>query len=132
MNNFLFLERQNDRTSGYIKDWVWLSCDRWKITWPYRCGAVSYTVWCYPTKEVWFRSVVLFCPSNRHWCQWKINKVVKAIGTDAERKVGFCKLNAGANNVIAIVSLLTRFNGLYLISKAVYFTFFMKLGRNKT
>lgn len=61
----------------------------------------------------------------------KSTRLLKQHGTDAERKVGFCKLNAGTNNVIAVVSLLAGFNGHSLISKEVYFTFFMKQGRDK-
>lgn len=61
----------------------------------------------------------------------KSTRLLKQHGTDAESRVGFCKFHAGATNVIAIVSLLARFNGHSLISKEVYFTFFMKQGRNK-
>lgn len=60
------------------------------------------------------------------WCQWK-NKVVKTIGTDAMKKVVFCKLIIHTNNVIAVVLLLTKFIGLHLIPKGAYMTSFIKV-----
>lgn len=130
MNNLVFQERQNDGTLGHIKD---LSTGFDSLLWQVENDLVIQT-WC----SILYSAVLFykggltsptcaFFPPSIHWCQWKINKVVKAIGTDAMKKAGFCKLNTGANNVIAVVLQLLRFNGLHLISKGLYLTFFIKL-----
>lgn len=89
---------------------------------------MSYTLRCCSGKPARLCPLALFLtPPQLHWCQWKNNKVVNTIGTDAMKKVVFCKLIIQANNVIAVVLLLTRFNGLHLIPKGAYMTSFIKV-----
>lgn len=132
MNNFVFQERWSDGTSGYIKDLRILFYSLLWQVWNYLakktckclilCGAVL------ANRPDFTHSLLSFSHLlSIHWCQWKNNKVVKTIGTDAMKKVVFCKLIIRANNVIAVVLQLARFNGLHLIPKGAYMTSFIKV-----
>lgn len=132
MNNFVFQERWSDGTSGYIKDLsIVFDSLLWQV-WNYLvkkmckclilCGAIL-------AKRPDFAHFLLSFSHllSTHWCQWKNNKVVKTIGTDAMKKVVFCKLIIWADSAIAVVLQPTRFNGLHLMPKGAYMTSFIKV-----